>query len=64
MEARLDPRERRITALFRRWPGLDSSEQSELKRLWDDRIRRAKRARRSPVCRSTDRQVTRNVPRI
>jgi hypothetical protein len=43
IEARLDPRERRITALFRRWPGLDSRELSELKGLWDDRIRRAKR---------------------
>jgi hypothetical protein len=42
IEARLDPRERRITALFRRWPALDRGEESELRRLWDDRIRRAR----------------------
>jgi hypothetical protein len=42
IEARLDERERRITALFRRWPGLDNREVTELRRLWDERIRRAR----------------------
>jgi hypothetical protein len=42
LEARLDQRERRITALFRRWPALSSSELGELRRLWDERLRRAK----------------------
>jgi hypothetical protein len=42
IEERLDEREQRITALFRRWPGLDSRESRELRRLWDERIRRAK----------------------
>jgi hypothetical protein len=42
IEARLDEREQRITALFRRWPGLDNREVTELRRLWDERIRRAR----------------------
>jgi hypothetical protein len=42
IEARLDEREQRITALFRRWPGLDKREVTELRRLWDERIRRAR----------------------
>jgi hypothetical protein len=39
-----DP-ERRITVLFRRWPALSSGEMGELRRLWDERIRRSKRRR-------------------
>lgn len=35
-------KERRMTALFRRWPALDSREVRELKRLWNERIRRAR----------------------
>jgi hypothetical protein len=45
-EARLDAparEERRITALFRRWPALDDREARELRRLWDERMHRAKR---------------------
>ena len=38
-------KERRITALFRRWPSLNVSESHELRRLWDERIRHAKRGR-------------------
>jgi hypothetical protein len=35
-------KERRMTALFRRWPALSNREGRELRRLWDERIRRAK----------------------
>jgi hypothetical protein len=42
IEARLDEREQRITALFRRWPRLENGELTELRRLWDERIRRAR----------------------
>jgi hypothetical protein len=34
--------EKRITALFRRWPALDDREARELRRLWDERMHRAK----------------------
>ena len=34
--------ERRITVLFRRWPALNNREGGELRRLWDERIRRTK----------------------
>lgn len=52
LEERLDEtarqRERRITALFRRWGALSNGEVRELRRLWDERLRRAK-ARRMDV---------------
>jgi hypothetical protein len=38
-----EKKERRMTALFRRWPALDNGEVHELKRLWSERIRRAKK---------------------
>lgn len=45
-EERLDPpqaRERRMARLFRRWPALSEGEHRELRALWRDRIRRARR---------------------
>jgi hypothetical protein len=49
LEERLDEtarqRERRITALFHRWGALSNSEIRELRRLWDERVRRAKARR-------------------
>jgi len=36
--------EKRMTRLFRRWPSLTERENSELRVLWRDRIRRARRS--------------------
>jgi hypothetical protein len=38
-------REERLTTLFRRWPALADQELSELRRLWDARVQRAKQSR-------------------
>jgi hypothetical protein len=38
-------REERLTTLFRRWPALADQELSELRRLWDARVQRAKQGR-------------------
>ena len=35
-------RDKRLTPLFRRWPGLDKLEMAELHNLWDERLRLAK----------------------
>jgi hypothetical protein len=37
--------EERLTSLFRRWPALRDHELGELRRLWDERVREAKRGR-------------------
>jgi hypothetical protein len=46
-EERLDraAREDRMTRLFRRWPALNRNELRELRRLWDERVRKAKQRR-------------------
>jgi hypothetical protein len=38
-------REERLTTLFRRWPALADQELSELRRLWEARVQRAKHGR-------------------
>ena len=38
-----DERDRRLTPLFRRWPSLNAIEMTELRRLFDERIRLARR---------------------
>jgi hypothetical protein len=40
-EARAE-RDDRTTALFRRWPGLTKLEMTELRRLWNERLRLAR----------------------
>jgi hypothetical protein len=47
-----DSHEERLAVLFRRWPALADHEAMELRRLWEERIREAKR-RRSHVMRPT-----------
>ena len=42
LERRADVRDKRLTRLFRRWPALTRAELSELKRLYDERLRLAK----------------------
>ena len=37
-----DARDKRISALFRRWPSLNRAETSELKRLYNERVRVAR----------------------
>ena len=51
LEGATDSRDKRLSPLFRRWPSLSRVERSELKRLYNERLRLArhlgKRNRRS-----------------
>jgi len=42
LEHRVDVRDRRLTRLFRRWPTLTRAEFSELRQLYEERLRLAK----------------------
>jgi hypothetical protein len=45
LERAASARERRLTSLFRRWGHLNAGEVREFRRLWDERIRFARRGR-------------------
>lgn len=42
LEREAEVRDRHITSLFRRWPALNGAELSDLRRLYDERLRLAK----------------------
>ena len=52
LERATNARDRRVSRLFRRWPSLSGHELSELKRLYNERLRLARhfgsRGRRQP----------------